>query len=37
MQKNTLTVKNIRKKYAQREVVGGVSLVRLRVFILLVD
>jgi lipopolysaccharide export system ATP-binding protein len=25
MQKNTLTVKNIRKKYAQREVVGGVS------------
>ncbi len=25
MQKNTLSVKNIRKKYAQREVVGGVS------------
>ena len=25
MQKNTLTVKNIRKKYAQREVVSGVS------------
>ena len=25
MQKNTLTVRNIRKKYAQREVVSSVS------------